>query len=175
MSDIPVLIRGPYWPPRCDVGQKFPCSIRGPRVVRGMTDAPISWPFAYAEKGKRQLLVSGDLERAIRGESAKAVAYHFGVSRDQVQDWRRSLGVGRMTAGTTALWRSLFPSRIKHRGPGQIANLVRRMSPDRIAEMRRRIADGETRTAIAAELGLSRQHVGRIVKGQSWAKIDDNG
>ena len=43
----PVLFAGPYRTPKCRVGRDFPCVINGDRPVRGLTEAPILWPYAY--------------------------------------------------------------------------------------------------------------------------------
>jgi hypothetical protein len=75
-------------------------SARGRVKVAGTTDAPIPWPYSAARGGKRQLVLCGDLARAVRTESAEAVAYHWGITRWTVRDWRRALGVGRATEGT---------------------------------------------------------------------------
>src|ERR1700722_17200632 len=111
LMSAPKLL-GSYRTPRCKPGQVFPCVINGDREVTGITDAPIPWPYNVPRAAVRQLLVSGDLERAIRTESNQAVAYYFGVSRWQVDDWRRRLQVPRMNPGTAQLWKELAPARL---------------------------------------------------------------
>jgi len=57
---------------------------------------------------RRQLIVFGDLERAIRTESALAVAHWWGVTDTTVTNWRCSLGVERYNAGTVKLRRASY-------------------------------------------------------------------
>jgi hypothetical protein len=67
-----------------------------------MTDAPIQWPAT--RRGRRAaVIVCGDLVRAVRVESAIAVAFHWGVSMKTVGHWRRALGAPRTTNGTRRL------------------------------------------------------------------------
>jgi hypothetical protein len=97
------LLYGPYRPPRCKVGENVTCEYHGREmVVSGMTDAPISWPQGRSRNGL-SVIVCGDLVRAIRTESAMAVAYHWGVHSSTVSKWRKALGVPRMTNGTRRL------------------------------------------------------------------------
>ncbi len=106
------LLFGPYLPPRVRRGQILVCEFRGEVVkVGGLTDAPIMWPRVL-KTGSPSVIVCGDLVRAIRTESAAAVAYHWGVSETTVWKWRKSLGVERMTAGTKQLYRDLMPTRL---------------------------------------------------------------
>jgi hypothetical protein len=65
----------------------------------------IQWPrvIPIGMKSGPSLLLAYDLERAVRLESAIAVAYWWGVTQATVSRWRRALGVGRMTEGTTRL------------------------------------------------------------------------
>ena len=87
------LLFGPYLPPRVRRGQILVCEFRGEVVkVGGLTDAPIMWPRVL-KTGSPSVIVCGDLVRAIRTESAAAVAYHWGVSETTVWKWRKSLGV----------------------------------------------------------------------------------
>jgi hypothetical protein len=166
----PALVAGPYKTPRCRVGRDFPCVVHGDRPVRGLTDAPVPWPFGFAAKGKRQLFVSGGLERAVRTESVRAVVYHWGVSRSTVESWRRALGVERMTEGTTQLWVDLAPVRFgdprRYRSGGKPP---RKLSDAQVARIRRRAARGERAVVLAAENGVTRQYVGELVKGKARA------
>ncbi len=101
------LLFGPYRPPRCRVGGNLRCVVRGPAVVRGMSDTPIQWPFTHRNSVDRRpsLIVCGDMVDAIRKESASAVAHHFGVTAQTVTKWRKALGVDRQTPGTVDLQR----------------------------------------------------------------------
>ena len=107
MPEPPALIAGPYAPPRVPPSGHLRCAVQGPVPVDGWTDAPIPWPYRAQPGGKRSLIVCDDLARALRTESAQAVAHWWGVSRWSVGRWRRALGVGWWTPGTLARWRAL--------------------------------------------------------------------
>lgn len=47
-----------------------------------------------------------------------------------------------------------------------------KMTPEGIRSIRRLAAAGATHTALAAQFGTSREHVGAIVRRQRWAHID---
>src|SRR4051812_44848445 len=99
------LLGGPYGAPACRVGGRLYCRWRRRRVrVDGLTDAPVVWPYTR-EHGPRSLILYGDLARAVRHESASAVAAHWGVGRETVWRWRRALGVPEYTRGTRQLIR----------------------------------------------------------------------
>ena len=112
------LLYGPYRAPRCRVGRPLDCEARGRAViVGGLSDAPISWPYAK-KKGKRSLILCGDLVKAVAVESAAAVARHWGVSGSTVSTWRRALGVPRENAGSRRLNRHYLTfSRERSRTP----------------------------------------------------------
>lgn len=99
------LLFGPYRPPRCRVGGRLTCAIRGKVKVVGMSDAPIQWPQTKRRdgSGRPYLIVAGDLVKAIRRESEIAVAYWWGVSPLTVWTWRKALGVPVTTEGTSRL------------------------------------------------------------------------
>jgi hypothetical protein len=97
------LLYGPYVPPKCHMGDKLACEHRGREVtVRRMTDARIQWPATHGGPPST-VIVCGDLIRAVRVESAIAVAFHWGVSPHTVRRWRRALDVPRSTNGTRRL------------------------------------------------------------------------
>ena len=97
------LLYGPYKVPKCAIGDKLRCEYRGREVkVKGMTDAPISWP-STRRAGNLSPILCGDLVRAVRTESEQAVAHHWGVGYPTVWKWRRALGVGASTNGTRRL------------------------------------------------------------------------
>ena len=66
-------------------------------IVTTWTDAPISWPRAYAPSEKSGggpgLLVDEELARALRSESAAAVGHWWRVGKETISKWRRALGV----------------------------------------------------------------------------------
>jgi hypothetical protein len=99
------LLFGPYLTPCFRIGEKVDCEFRGREVViGGISDGLIQWPTVKMT-GRRSLILYADLARAVRVESATAVAYHWGVSPVTVQKWRRALGVELMNAGSLRLVR----------------------------------------------------------------------
>jgi hypothetical protein len=108
----PALIAGPYNPPACEPGSSLTCKRFGRQTVGGFTAAPIPWPYAARIGGTPPLILCGDLVRAIRTETASAVAFHWGVNRSVVHDWRQVLGVGRFTAGTKLRWQELAKKKL---------------------------------------------------------------
>jgi hypothetical protein len=96
------LLFGPYKAPPLRRGDRARCLYRDAEVViAGWKDALIPWPLCYIAEGRARahgLLVDEELARAIRHESAAAVAHSWGVCKATVQHWRAALGVGRMDA-----------------------------------------------------------------------------
>jgi hypothetical protein len=95
-APAPLAPPRPYVAPRrfklCD-------AILGPVVVGGIHKAPIgAWPLVG---GRPRPVLCGDLLKALRQEAAIAVVYWWGVDRRAVTRWRRALGVGPSTPGTT--------------------------------------------------------------------------
>jgi hypothetical protein len=102
------LFFGPYVPPECAVGDKLACERRGREVtVNAISWAPVPWPCARGG-GTRGLILCGDLIRAVRFESPTAVAYHWGVHRSTIVQWRRALEAPRMTLGSGRLRRDYW-------------------------------------------------------------------
>jgi hypothetical protein len=65
-------------------------------MITSWTDALISWPRckrAGSGKGRPTSLVTEELARAIRTESALAVGYWWGASKNLVRNWRAALHV----------------------------------------------------------------------------------
>jgi len=93
---------GKYRTPRARVGAFVRCLIRGEVEVVGLTDLPIPWP--KCKTGRRHaIIVYVGLARAVRREAAQAVAHWWGVRPLQASKWRRALGVGSTTEGTSRL------------------------------------------------------------------------
>src|SRR5262245_26136701 len=94
----PRLLAGPYTPPPLRRGDRTTCLFRDADVtVTSWTSAPIPWPRCYrpgTHGGGSGLLVTEELARAVRTESAVAVSYCWGVSEGVVWRWRKALGVG---------------------------------------------------------------------------------
>lgn len=100
----PPLNFGPYHPPAFELHGWLVDERLGLVRVNGWTHAPIGWP-RLKQPGPAVPVVTAELARAIRTESAIAVAHWWGVSRDRVQRWRRELDVGQYTEGTKRLLR----------------------------------------------------------------------
>jgi hypothetical protein len=95
---------GTYRTPRFRYGQTVRCEVRGEVVIVGLLDGPIPWPVGKRGRGK-SLVVYRGLARAVRRESEQAVAHWWGVSVWRVWQWRKALGVGPTTEGTSRLRR----------------------------------------------------------------------
>jgi hypothetical protein len=96
---------GTYRTPRFRYGQTVFCEIHGEAIITGLSDALIPWPIGKRPGGRaRFATVSKDLLKAIRRESGQAIAHHWGCSLHTVSAWRRALGVGRRTEGSSRLW-----------------------------------------------------------------------
>jgi len=94
------LLFGPYHPPRTRRGKFLFCEWRGTVKVGDYSDGPIPWPLKWRT---RSLILCGDLVRAVKQESALAVANHWGVCTGIVSKWRNSLEVEPITDGTRFL------------------------------------------------------------------------
>lgn len=96
------LLHGPYLPPKTRRGRRLFCEVRGTVEVGGYSDGPVPWP-RVKKGGVHSLILCGDLVRAVRHESAQAVAHHFAVSKSTVRKWRRALDVPEHNEGTRRL------------------------------------------------------------------------
>ena len=74
------------------------------RFVVAISDGRIAWPIGkpLGERG-RSLIVFGALANAVRRESNQAVCQLWGVTPQTVSKWRKLLGVGATTDGTSKL------------------------------------------------------------------------
>ena len=81
-----------YAPPPVRAGARLYCRLRQAWCkVTSWSDAPIPWPRGV-QLGIRSgpgLIVTRDLERAVKTESAAAVKHWFGVGTTAVWKWRR--------------------------------------------------------------------------------------
>src|SRR5262245_35251072 len=92
-SDRFKLLRGPYKTPRFRYGQSVFCEHRGYVAIAGLRDLPIPWPTCRVGKRSRALILFADLARAVRRESAQAVALAWGVGLFSVWLWLGSAWV----------------------------------------------------------------------------------
>src|SRR5262245_12841185 len=99
----------PYRMPRCRVGKRLRCLLRGKVVVAAISDGRIQWPMTRLYRGRAFLIVCGGLAKAVRRESELAVCHWWGVGTDTVWRWRRALGVAANNAGTTKLRKAWAP------------------------------------------------------------------
>jgi len=127
-----------YATPRFRYGKFVMCEMRGEIKIVGLTDAPIPWPIG--KKGRHKAIVLyGDLVEALRRESSQAIQYWFGVGSFTVWKWRKALGVGFATEGTSRLL-----SELSQTNPAVVAGLKNAHSksrdPNRDQDRRARIA-----------------------------------
>ena len=108
---LPALcfVNGPYFAPPVKIGDEVECAHYGLVRVVGWSEGPLPWPQCHIQ-GPRSLILFEDLARAVAVESCRAVALAWGVSRFSVHKWRKSLGVERANAGTSARWRGNIKS-----------------------------------------------------------------
>src|SRR5262245_47938132 len=98
---------GTYRTPRFRYGRPVVCEVRGEVTVCGLSAGPIPWPVGKRGRAKALIVYSG-LARAVRRESELAVARWWGVTPQTVWKWRKALGVGAATEGTSRLRRDHF-------------------------------------------------------------------
>lgn len=106
-ENAPPLLFGPYHPPACRVGDWLSDEVLGLVEVSGWTDGPICWP-KRKRPGLPTIIFTDELVRAIRSESARAVAGAWGFTPSTVSNWRRALDVERITQGTRQLLRTNY-------------------------------------------------------------------
>jgi hypothetical protein len=126
-------------------------------------------PVHGRRAGTAALVLYGALKRAVRLESEAAVIYWWGVGADTVWKWRKALGVGRTTSGTSALRgrimlgeqgrRKRELSRAKDRDPGRC---------ERIAAARR----GRPRPPHVVE-AMRRGNLGRVPTEEQRRKMSE--
>ncbi|HEY1378576.1 MAG TPA: hypothetical protein VGF55_17380 [Gemmataceae bacterium] len=97
------LLFGTYCAPRWRYGRVVMDDLRGEVTIVGMTAGRIPWPVGKRGPAKAPVVAAG-LARALRAESAQAVAHWWGLSAQTVCLYRRALGVPRSTAGSRRLW-----------------------------------------------------------------------
>jgi hypothetical protein len=160
------LLHGPYHAPRCRVGRRLTCEVRGEVVVCGLTDARIPWPVGKKDRA-RSLVVCGGLAKAVRRESAIAVCFWWGITPQTVTKWRKALGVPQVNEGTARLYVAYAPERLT---PAvQERARARANSPEANAK-KAAAKRGKPRPAHVVE-ALRRAHTGRKLSAEHRAKI----
>ena len=97
------LLHGPYRAPRCRIGSRLFCEVRGEVIVCGISGARIPWPIGKRGRA-RSLVVCGDLAKAVLRESNIAICYWFGITAQTVSKWRKALDVPQVNEGTRRLY-----------------------------------------------------------------------
>lgn len=95
---------GPYHAPAVRRGERLTCLVRDAEcTVTSWSDARICWPRGrrVGAHGGTTIIVTAELARAVRTESAAAVCHHWGVAPSTVANWRRALEVDRINNPTT--------------------------------------------------------------------------
>jgi hypothetical protein len=132
---------GPYRTPQFQMGAVVSCEIRGHVVIVGLSAGRIPWPIGRRRgTSARGPVLFADLARAVRKEANAAVCHWWGVTPQTVTKWRKALGVGAVTAGTSRL-----RSAIAQTEAAIVEGLSRAQEKARDPER-----DGERREKIAA-------------------------
>jgi hypothetical protein len=95
MPDVS-LLAGPYIPPLAKRGERMFCLYRDCDVIiTTWTDARIPWPRCRRPESSAGsgLLITEELVRAIKTESAVALKHCFGIGTKAVWNWRKAFGV----------------------------------------------------------------------------------
>jgi hypothetical protein len=106
------LLFGPYRTPRCKVGKKLTCEVRGDVEVKAISDGRIPWPMTRRGRSRLTMIVCGGLAEAVRRESVAAVCHWWGVGVTTVWKWRKALGVEQYNEGTSRLQAAYTPVRL---------------------------------------------------------------
>jgi hypothetical protein len=130
------LLLGKYRTPRFRYGRKVLCEVRGEVTITGMTDAPIPWPIGKRIRG-HSLVVFKDLAKALRRESNQAICHWWGITPQTVSKWRKALGIGPITEGTSRLYREYTKE------PWAVEALARGQAKARDPERCRKIAEAK--------------------------------
>ena len=101
---------GPYKQPKYNYDDIVECAVLGDVKIIRQSDARIPWPVGYpvgtGRRGRGNIVVFGDLKRAVETESNQAISYWWGISVATVSKWRKLLNVARKNDGTQNLFKS---------------------------------------------------------------------
>jgi hypothetical protein len=155
------------------------------------TDARIPWPIGQP-KGipAKSLIIFSDLADAVRCESNQAVCHWWGVTPQTVTKWRKALGVGRRTAGSTRLRHDYFlepwvrraqaKAHDKARDPKRRAKIVasktgKKRPPEVVKAMRQRMLGAKLSADTRRK--MSKSHRARGTRppaaGVPWTAAED--
>ena len=98
---------GPYATPQFRYGDVVIDEVRGDVTIVGLTDGLIPWPIGKRGRAKTIVVCAG-LADAVRKEANITVCHWWGITPQTVSKWRKSLEIGRITEGTSALLRDHF-------------------------------------------------------------------
>jgi hypothetical protein len=181
---------GPYASPRFRLGSTVADSVRGDVVIVALSDTRIPWPLGRVNgNSNRALILCGDLARAVRRESAQAIASWWGMTAQTVSKWRKALGVVGPTDGERELraelgrrnWKRVGPKLMsKSQDPKRRAKIVaakigKPRSPSTVEKMRR-AATGR-KASSATKCAMSTTHRKRGTRPpwlkSAWTAADD--
>ena len=130
------LLFGSYRTPRFNYGATVFDEARGSVQITGLTDGPIPWPLGKPRglRVKSTIILFSGLIKAVQRESNQAVAHWWGVSGQTVTKWRKALGVGPTTKGTSRLHSTYDYEEGVERGRRQ----AHKMSRDSVKDANRR-------------------------------------
>jgi hypothetical protein len=160
------LLHGPYRQPRCRIGSRLFCEVRGEVIVCGISASRIPWPIGKQGRA-RSPVVCGGLAKAVRRESNVAVCHWWGITPQTVTKWRKALGVPQFNEGTTRLWVEGTPDRLS----AETRERARAMANSPEANAKKATAKlGKPRPAHVLE-ALRRANTGRKLTAEHRAKI----
>jgi hypothetical protein len=141
--------------------------LHGLVQVNGFSEGRLSWPTRKRPRGgARTLALTEDLVRAIRLESAVAVAYWWGISTKTVRVFRRLLDVPRNTPGTIAR------HAVVAEPPPAEAGAKGRMKVATSPAIRQRIADAQRGKQVSAEVREKMSEARRgVPKPEGWGQV----
>jgi hypothetical protein len=162
------LLHGPYLAPRCWIGSRLFCEVRGEVIVCGITAGRIPWPIGKRGSA-RSPVVCGDLINAVRLESNLAVCHWWGVAPQTVSKWRKAIGVPMTNEGT----RRLHVEYIQERLPPEVQERARAKANSPAANAKKALAKlGKPQPPHVLE-ALKRANTGRKLTAEHRAKIGE--
>jgi hypothetical protein len=175
---------GTYSTPAFRYGDVVVCELYGEVTLVGLRDAPIPWPVGK-KRGRRvrSLVLYAGLAEAVRRESAAAIMHWWRVGAETVWRWRKALGAGPTTEGTSrlraqaehlpALLAAALPTLSSPERAAKIAAAKRGVArPPESARASGRAHIGRRHTA-EARRKMSEAHKGGSGPGRRWSAQED--